>query len=162
MPRLEQKRSVRVAERVRAEVMDLLLRGAIRDPRVRDVLVSEVRVTDDLGHARVYVRTLQPSDEKQRAAVVKGLEHAAGYIRREVGAKLGLRYTPAFQFFWDSVVDSALQIESVLAEIRESDAAAEAKRAEDAEATTATSAAGASAPAGDRQGNGEDDHEVDA
>ncbi|MEZ4327668.1 MAG: 30S ribosome-binding factor RbfA [Polyangiales bacterium] len=118
MPRVEQKRSVRVAERVRAEVMDLLLRGAIRDPRVRDVLVSEVRVTDDLGHARVYVRTLQPADTARRAAVVKGLEHAAGYIRREVGAKLGLRYTPAFQFFWDEVVDSALQIETVLAEIR--------------------------------------------
>lgn len=118
MPRLEQKRSVRVAERVRAEVMDLLLRGAIRDPRVREVLVSEVRVTDDLGHARVYVRTLQPADAKRRAAVVQGLEHAAGYIRREVGARLGLRYTPAFQFFWDDVVDSALQIESVLAEIR--------------------------------------------
>jgi ribosome-binding factor A len=49
MPRSEQKRSVRVAERVRAEVMELLLRGAIRDPRVKDVLVSEVRVTDDLG-----------------------------------------------------------------------------------------------------------------
>ena len=123
MPRVEQKRSVRVAERVRAEVMELLLRGAVRDPRVKDVLVSEVRVTDDLGHARVYVRTMQPSDERQRAAVVQGLERASGYIRREVGAKLGLRYTPAFQFFWDEVVDSALKIESVLAEIRaESDA----------------------------------------
>ncbi|MCB9627291.1 MAG: 30S ribosome-binding factor RbfA [Sandaracinaceae bacterium] len=130
MPRLEQKRSVRVAERVRAEVMELLLRGAVRDPRVKDVLVSEVRVTDDLGHARVYVRTLQPADAKQRAAVVKGLEHAAGYIRREVGAKLGLRYTPAFQFFWDEVVDSALQIESVLAEIR-ADAQEEERARED-------------------------------
>ncbi len=123
MPRLEQKRSVRVAERVRAEVMDLLLRGSIRDPRVKDVLVSEVRVTDDLGHARVYVRTLQPADERRRVEVVKGLEHAAGFIRREVGATLGLRYTPAFQFFWDSVMDSALQIESVLAEIRATETA---------------------------------------
>jgi len=132
MPRSEQKRSVRVAERVRAEVMDLLLRGAIRDPRVRDVLVSEVRVTDDLGHARVYVRTLQPADDKRRVEVVKGLEHAAGFIRREVGAKLGLRYTPAFQFFWDSVMDSALQIESVLAEIRADSEVAEAAAAEGA------------------------------
>jgi ribosome-binding factor A len=129
MPRLEQKRSVRVAERVRAEVMELLLRGSIRDPRVKDVLVSEVRVTDDLGHARVYVRTLQPSDEKRRVDVVKGLDHAAGFIRREVGAKLGLRYTPAFQFFWDSVMDSALQIESVLAEIRADSETAEAAAA---------------------------------
>lgn len=133
MPRQEQKRSVRVAERVRAEVMELLLRGSIRDPRVHDVLVSEVRVTDDLGHARVYVRTLQPADDRRRVEVVKGLEHAAGYIRREVGAKLGLRYTPAFQFFWDSVMDSALQIESVLAEIRaDSEVAEAAAKAEDA------------------------------
>jgi ribosome-binding factor A len=134
MPRSEQKRSVRVAERVRAEVMELLLRGAIRDPRVKDVLVSEVRVTDDLGHARVYVRTLQPSDEKRRVEVVKGLDHAAGFIRREVGAKLGLRYTPAFQFFWDSVMDSALQIESVLAEIRADSEVAEAAAAAEGEA----------------------------
>ena len=134
MPRSEQKRSVRVAERVRAEVMELLLRGAIRDPRVKDVLVSEVRVTDDLGHARVYVRTLQPSDEKRRVEVVKGLDHAACFIRREVGAKLGLRYTPAFQFFWDSVMDSALQIESVLAEIRADSEVAEAAAAAEGEA----------------------------
>ena len=144
MPRLEQKRSVRVAERVRAEVMDLLLRGSIRDPRVKDVLVSEVRVTDDLGHARVYVRTLQPADERRRVEVVKGLEHAAGFIRREVGATLGLRYTPAFQFFWDSVMDSALQIESVLAEIRADSEVAEAAAAEDAAAEEAAALESAS------------------
>lgn len=124
-----------MAERVRAEVMELLLRGSIRDPRVQDVLVSEVRVTDDLGHARVYVRTLQPADERRRVEAVKGLEHAAGFIRREVGAKLGLRYTPAFQFFWDSVMDSALQIESVLAEIRADSESAEAAAASEDAAT---------------------------
>ena len=99
--------------------MDLILRGTIRDPRVRDVLVSDVRVSDDLSHARVYVRTLNAADERKRADVVEGLERAAGFIRREIGGRLKIRYTPEFRFFWDDVVDQASHIEGILAEIRE-------------------------------------------
>ena len=134
--RQEQKRSVRVAERVRAELMELLLRGAIRDPRVRDVLVSNVRVTDDLGYARVYVRTLEASDPRRQAEVVEGLERAAGYIRREVGSRLRIRKTPEFRFFWDDVVDNAVHIERILAEIRDDEQAADGQESQEGQEGT--------------------------
>ena len=52
----DHKRSDRVGERIRAEIMDLLLRGGVRDPATRDGFVTAVKVSADLRHARVYVR----------------------------------------------------------------------------------------------------------
>lgn len=116
------KRSVRVAERVRAELMDLLLRGAVKDPRASAVVVTDVRVTDDLRLARVYVRLLEsdPSARRRREAI-DALGHAGGFLRREIAAKLQLKHTPELRFEWDELADSAGRIERVLEEIREED-----------------------------------------
>ncbi|MBC7173820.1 MAG: ribosome-binding factor A, partial [Polyangiaceae bacterium] len=59
MAREEVKRSVRVAERIRAELMEMILRGDVHDPGIDGVLVSAVRVSDDLGYARIYLRRLE-------------------------------------------------------------------------------------------------------
>ena len=113
------KRGDRVAERVRAEIMDLLLRGAVRDPEVRDVIVTVVRVSADLRHARVYVRLLEPAvADAQKQAVVSGLTRAASYIRREIAPKLKLKYQPELKFFWDEGLDQASRIEALLDEVR--------------------------------------------
>lgn len=113
------KRGDRVAERLRAEIMDLLLRGAVRDPEVRDVIVTVVRVSADLRHARVYVRLLEPArSEAQKQAVVAGLTRASSYIRREIAPKLKLKYQPELKFFWDEGLDQASRIEALLDEVR--------------------------------------------
>lgn len=112
------RRADRVAERLRGELMDLLLRGSVRDPAARGVVVSAVRMTDDLGIARIYVRVLEEVDGNREEAVVAALERAKGFLRRELGARLQLRHVPELEFFWDDVVDSALRIESILDEIR--------------------------------------------
>ena len=120
------KRSVRVAERVRAEIMDLLLRGAVKDPRASAAVVTDVRVTDDLRYARVYVRVLEPSPSARRQKeVVDALSRAGGFLRREVGARLHLKHTPELRFEWDEVADSAARIEEVLEEIRHENAGEE-------------------------------------
>jgi len=111
------KRTVRVAESIRAELMEMLLRGAVRDPRAEGVLVSDVRVTEDLRHARIYLRTLEEADPARQAAVVEAMTRAAGYLRRELGHRLGLRFVPDLVFFWDEVIDSALRLERILADI---------------------------------------------
>lgn len=111
------KRADRVAERVRAELMDMLLRGVVRDPRAKDVVISAVRVTDDLGIARVYIRLLDSADEKRREAAVEAMSSAAGYIRRQLGPRLATKKTPALEFFWDDVIDAGLRIEEVLHEL---------------------------------------------
>jgi ribosome-binding factor A len=113
------RRADRVAERIRSELMDLLLRGSVRDPAAKDVVVSAVRVTDDLSIARVYVRVLDEIDTDHQEGVVEALRRATGFLRRELGHRLQLRHVPALQFYWDDVVDSALRIESILDEISE-------------------------------------------
>jgi ribosome-binding factor A len=98
--------------------MDLVLRGTVRDPAVGHVVISAVRVTDDLSIARVYVRVLEEIDADRQDAVVRALERATGFLRKELGHRLQLRHVPALEFYWDDVVDSALRIESILDEIR--------------------------------------------
>ena len=107
-----------MSERIRSELMDLLLRGSVRDPAAKDVVVSAVRMTDDLSIARVYVRVLDEVGEQRQEAVVDALNRASGFLRREIGQRLQLRHVPTLDFFWDDVVDSALRIESILDEIR--------------------------------------------
>ncbi|MDH3202951.1 MAG: 30S ribosome-binding factor RbfA [Myxococcales bacterium] len=113
------RRADRVAERLRSELMDLLLRGSVRDPAASSVVVSAVRMTDDLSIARVYVRVLEEVDADRQEEVVDALGRARGFLRRELGQRLQLRHVPSLEFYWDDVVDSALRIESILDEIRE-------------------------------------------
>lgn len=115
----ESNRVARVGEQIRAELMDLLLRGAVHDPRARDVHVSDVDVTADLGLARVYVRvTGSGGDEAARHAVVDAMTRASGFLRRELGKRLRLRRVPELEFAWDDVVDDARRIESTLEQLR--------------------------------------------
>jgi ribosome-binding factor A len=113
------RRADRVSERIRSELMDLMLRGSVRDPAAKDVVVSAVRMTDDLSIARVYVRVLEEIDTDRQEAVVAALGRASGFLRHEIGQRLQLRHVPKLEFYWDEVVDSALRIESILQEIRE-------------------------------------------
>ncbi len=113
------RRADRVSERIRSELMDLMLRGSVRDPAAKDVVVSAVRMTDDLSIARVYVRVLEEIGTDRQDAVVAALGRAGGFLRREMGQRLQLRHVPKLEFYWDEVVDSGLRIESILEEIRE-------------------------------------------
>ncbi len=119
MPQKGFRRADRVSERIRSELMELLLRGSVRDPAAKDVVVSAVRMTDDLSIARVYVRVLEEIGSDRQDAVVEALGRAKGFLRRELGHRLQLRHVPSLEFYWDDVVDSGLRIESILDEINE-------------------------------------------
>ena len=94
-----------------------MLRGSVREPAAKDVVVSAVRMTDDLSIAKVYVRVLEEIGSEQQEAVVEALERASGFLRRELGRRLQLRHVPSLRFYWDDVVDSGLRIESILDEL---------------------------------------------
>lgn len=113
------KRADRVAERLRAELMDMLLRGEVRDPAASAAFVTNVALTDDLQNARVYVRSV--TDGADPDAIVRGLQRAAPYIRRELSPRLQLKYLPQLKFFWDEGVDRAARVEALLDEIRDED-----------------------------------------
>lgn len=97
----------------------MLLRGAIKDPAVAGAIVHAVEVSGDLQHARVFVRLGSLSaSEAQRRALLRGLGRASGFLRRELGQRLRVRYTPELRFEWDDTAERATRIESLLEEIR--------------------------------------------
>ena len=118
----DHKRSTRVAESIRAELMNVLLTGAIHDPGVSGALISNVLVTDDLRMAKVYVRVLEAEvDAAKQKAVLRAFERAKGFLRRELGTRVKLKYTPELRFYWDEVIDEVAHIESLLSEVRADD-----------------------------------------
>ena len=89
----------RINEEIQRELAEQLRR--LKDPRVSQVgMVSVTRVdtTGDLRYAKVYISVLDKTQEKD---VLKGLKSASGFLRRELGRSLQLRYTPELQFIAD-------------------------------------------------------------
>ncbi len=111
----------RINEEIQRELSDQLRR--LKDPRVSQVgMVSITRVdtTGDLRYARVYVSVLDKSQEKD---VLKGLKSASGFLRRELGHALQLRYTPELQFIGDDSIQHGAHILELLREEERKDAA---------------------------------------
>jgi len=91
-------RAERVADQIRMEVADILMRK-IKDPRVRSVTVTDVELTTDLRVARVFVTAL--GSEAETKDVFTGLSKASGFVRNELGRRLTLRYLPEVVFVKD-------------------------------------------------------------
>lgn len=116
----EGERAQRVGERIRQELMELLLQGKVKDPGIHGAVVHAVRVSGDLQHARIYVRLSEPDvTEARRRSLLRGLSRASGFLRREVGRRLALRRAPELSFYWDDTAERARRIESLLDEVRE-------------------------------------------
>ncbi len=109
-------RPVRVGERIREELSLLLLRK-VNDPGVASVTVTEVSVTPDLRIAHVNYSALVAPDD--RPAVAKALRRSSGFLRRELGHSLGLRYAPELQFHYDDSYDRGARIDAILRDIPE-------------------------------------------
>jgi ribosome-binding factor A len=109
-------RPARVGERIREELSLLLLRK-VNDPGVAPVTVTDVSVTPDLRIAHVNYSALVPPEE--RPAVAKALRRSSGFLRRELGHLLGLRYAPELQFHYDDSFDRGARIDAILRDIPE-------------------------------------------
>lgn len=109
-------RHLRVGEEIAHEINAMLV-GELKDPRLEgNVVVNEVRVQQDMKHARVFV-SMQGSVSEQTDAV-KALEHAAGYIRRELIERLQLRRVPELHFTLDLSQEKVQRIEQLLKEVK--------------------------------------------
>ena len=109
-------RPARVSERIREELSLLLLRK-VNDPGLAPVTVTEVSVTKDLRIAHVNYSALVAPEE--RPAVAKALRRSSGFLRRELGHLLGLRYAPELQFHYDDSFDRGARIDAILRDIPE-------------------------------------------
>jgi ribosome-binding factor A len=114
------ERALRFGRLVQEELSDLLHRG-IKDPRVTDaglVTITHVRVSDDLGVARVTV-ALHGSDAGKEKALLAGLARASAFLRAELGRRLKARKVPELRFVLDETGDQADRVTALLREISE-------------------------------------------
>jgi ribosome-binding factor A len=112
----EGKRSDKVADLVQKEISEMLLRS-IKDPRIGFVTVTRVKVSDDCRLARVYFSVVGSEEERNRS--VEGLNSAKGFLRKELGRRVSLRYTPDLIFQFDPSIEYAIHMEEVFQHLRE-------------------------------------------
>ena len=101
----------RINEEIQRELSALI--RTLKDPRLQGGLltVTHVDTTSDLRCAKIYVSALDKTQEKD---MLKGLKSAAGYLRRELGAAVQLRYTPQLQFVADDSIQQGAHILEML------------------------------------------------
>jgi ribosome-binding factor A len=110
-------RPEKVAHLMRREVAEIL-QQKLRDPRVSAMVsVTDVEVTHDLSFARVFVSIMGTPAE--RASTLEALAHAAGFVRHELGSRLGLREVPEVRFVHDDSLDRGARVEDLLKRLHE-------------------------------------------
>jgi ribosome-binding factor A len=109
-------RHERVGEEIAHEI-NAMLAGELKDPRLEgSVVASEVRVQPDMKHARVFISVI--GSNKEQSDAIKALEHASGYIRRELVERLQLRRLPELHFTLDLSQEHVERIEQLLKEMK--------------------------------------------
>lgn len=101
----------RMGERIQSILSELLLRE-VRDPRLRFITITEVKLNIELEFADVYVNAL--GDETRQEDVMHGLERARGFLRSELGKRIRLRTTPDLHFHWDVTLERGEHIHKLL------------------------------------------------
>ncbi len=109
MPR-EFKRSERVAGSLRRELAKLI-QMEVKDPDVGFIGLSDVEVTRDLAHAKVYVTVFE---EDKAADSLKALKRAAGYLRRRLSQEMRIRSVPELHFLHDASVETGQRMDSLI------------------------------------------------
>jgi ribosome-binding factor A len=108
-------RPERVAQLMRREIAEVLMRR-LRDPRVTGMVsVTDVEVTHDLSSARIFVSIMPDGPERKRA--LDALQSAAGYIRHELAPRLGLREVPELRFVLDTSIERGARVDELLRRI---------------------------------------------
>jgi ribosome-binding factor A len=108
------RRTDRVSVLIQRELSDIIQRE-LKDPRVTFCTISQVEVSADLRYADVKVSVI--GDKKQKRNSIAGLKNAAGFLRREVVQRIGLRHAPELRFELDDSVDQLMRIDHLLKQI---------------------------------------------
>lgn len=109
-----QLRVERVQEFIQQEFSKLLL-SDVKDPRIGFVTVTHVEVTGDLRSAKVFVSMM--GSDAQKADTWTGLNHALGFMRSEIGRRLGIRHSPELTLHRDTSLDYSAKIQELLSSV---------------------------------------------
>ncbi len=101
----------RMAERIRS-ILSELLRSEVRDPRLKNVTVTRVKLDQELQFADVYVNAL--GDESRQKEVIAGLDRSKGFLRRELASRVRVRQTPDMHFHWDLNLEHGERLNQIL------------------------------------------------
>jgi ribosome-binding factor A len=111
-------RSIRLAERIKVLAAEALERS-VKDPDIGFVTFTDVKVTPDLSHARIYYTVLGSEEDKQ--VTVAALERNRGRLRGDIGHRLGVRITPTIELIFDEIPETAGAMAELLAEAKRRD-----------------------------------------
>ena len=110
-------RGGRINEEVKKEISNLI-RDDIKDPRLTAMIsVTAVKVTKDLRYAKVYVSIFAKNEEEKKTNL-EALKSAEGFVRKEIGHRINLRYTPQIIFALDDTIDYGMHIDSLIEKTR--------------------------------------------
>jgi ribosome-binding factor A len=137
-------------QRIESEIQRLLaalIAREVKDPRVGNVTITAVSLSADMGTARVFFTPFASTNPAAQVRV--GLTHAAGFLRGELGRRLGLRHTPRLEFVFDETVEGAARLTRLIDRAVAGDAASAAAHpaAEEAPSEAAAGPGGAEHPA---------------
>jgi ribosome-binding factor A len=108
------QRSDRVGDEIRKVIADLI-QNELKDPRMPSfVSVIEVRASRDLSHAHIYISVLGNDEDKKNCAAA--LKSAAGYMRRELAARIRLRIAPELHFVIDDSIERGIRMTKLIDE----------------------------------------------
>lgn len=122
---MSQLRVEKVQELMKQEISEIILRE-LKDPRIGFVTVTSVECTGDLREAKIFVSIM--GNEHQVKNTWAGLQSGLGYIRREIGQRIRLRFTPELHFELDKSLDYSAHIQELLLQIEKDDAAKKAQQ----------------------------------
>jgi len=109
-------RADRLADLIKREVSEILLRE-VQDPRVAMVTITHATVTSDLKQAKVFFSTMKTGQEL--ADTITGIERAAGFVQRQLGGNMHLRYVPHLTFLFDDTLIQAAHMDQIFRELEE-------------------------------------------
>jgi ribosome-binding factor A len=109
---VDHARARKLAERIKVLVAEALER-AVKDPDLGFVTITDVRVTPDLQHAKIFYTVFGSEEDKKQSSEI--IERNKGLIRREVGRGLSIRLTPTIEFETDEIPETAAHMNELLA-----------------------------------------------
>ncbi len=108
------KRMRQVADLIQRQLA-VILKQQIQDPRLTNVVLTDVVVSPDLRHAKIYFSVLE---EKERAPALSALHNASGHFRYLLAHSIELRYTPTLTFYYDEAMISAERLSALLNKVK--------------------------------------------
>ncbi len=106
----------RIADRIQQELSAMVI-NQVSDPRLDGISITDVKVDRELSFADIYISAVE--GQARSTEVLQGLEHASGFLRRELAHRIELRAFPKLRFHWDITPERADHIEQLLASLRE-------------------------------------------